>query len=86
MFVVPVFTNVATPVLELMFATPTFEELHVADTAVPELFVAKNVTEPEVSEAVKVPEPCEIHPVQEIVRLPLPAVPTVSVVVPLTFP
>jgi len=84
--VVPVATSVATPVLELIFATLAVEELHVGETAVPELFVAKNVTEPEVREAVKVPEPCEIHPVQEIVRLPLLAVPTVRVVVPLTLP
>ena len=83
---VPVATNDAWPVLVLMFATPTFEELHVAETDEPELFVAKNVTVPEFREAVKVPEPCEIHPGQEIVRLPLLAVPTVRVVVALTLP
>ena len=71
MVVVPLATNAATPVLELMFAMLTFVELHVGETAVPELFVAKKVTEPEVNDAVKVPEPCEIQPVQEIVRLPL---------------
>lgn len=74
------------PVPELMFATLTLEELQVGETIVPELFVAKNVTEPEVNEAVNVLEPCEMHPVQEMVRPPLLAVPTVSVVVPLTFP
>lgn len=84
--VVPAATNVARPVLELMLATLTLEELQVGETIVPELLVAKKVTDPAVSDAVNVLDPCETHPVQEIVRPPLLEVPTVSVVVPLTFP
>jgi hypothetical protein len=55
--VVPVATSVVIPVLELMFATPTLEELHVGVTIVPELFVAKKVTEPVLNDAVNVLEP-----------------------------
>jgi hypothetical protein len=45
------------PVLELIFATETLDELQVGATAVPELLVAKKVTDPEVRLAVNVPDP-----------------------------
>jgi hypothetical protein len=82
MLVDPVVKSVATPVLELMLATAVLEELQVGLIAEP-LFVAVNVTEPVANVAVKVPEPCERHPEQLIVRLPPPEVLTVSVVTPL---
>jgi hypothetical protein len=82
MLVDPVVKRVATPVLELMLATPVLEEVQVGLTADP-LFVAVNVTEPVDNVAVKVPEPCERHPEQLIEILPPPDVLTVSVVTPL---
>ena len=78
----PVVIRVATPLLELMFATPWLDEDQVGLTAVP-LFVAVNVTDPVPIVAVNVPVPCERHPEQLIVRAPPPVVLTVIVVTPL---
>ena len=83
--VVPVFSNVADPVAELMLATVEFDEVQVALTVVPELFVARKLAVPELSNAVAVPEPDEVQPTAHVtVRPPLLAVPTVSTVLPLT--
>ena len=79
---VPVATRVANPVVEPILTIPTFEELHVGERIVPEL-VAMKVTEPVPRATVNVGD-CPLHPVQEIVRPPLLAVPTVSTVLPLT--
>jgi len=83
--VVPADSRVAIPVVEPMLATPVFDEVHVGFTAEP-LFVALNVTEPVERLAVNVPEPWEIQPEQEMVKLPPPLVLTVSVVTPLMLP
>jgi len=83
--VVPADSSVAIPVVEPMLATPVFDEVQVGFTAEP-LFVALNVTEPVERLAVNVPEPWEIQPEQEMVRLPPPLVLTVSVVTPLMLP
>jgi hypothetical protein len=45
-----------------------------------------NVTDPEANEAVNAPLLCCVHPLQVMVSPPLFEVPTVRVVVPLTFP
>ena len=45
-----------------------------------------NVTDPEANEAVNALLLCCVHPLQVMVSPPLFEVPTVSVVVPLTFP
>jgi hypothetical protein len=83
--VVPVPTNVAVPVPELMVATAVLEEFQVGDTIWLELFVAINVTEPEANEAVNAPVLCCVQPEHVIVKPPVFEVPTVSVVVPLTL-
>jgi hypothetical protein len=69
-----------------MLATPVLVELQVGVTIWLELFVAMKVTEPEANEAVNPPVVCCVHPVQVMVSPPLFEVPTVRVVVPLTFP
>jgi len=66
-----------------MLATAVFDEVQVAVT-VPEPLDAEKVrVDP--TAAVKVPDPCPVHPVHEMVRLPV-CVLTVKVVVPLMFP
>lgn len=64
----PVLTSVAIPVLLPMLATAELEELHVGLTMLLFVSVAVNVTEPEVNDAVNVPLPCEMQPVQAIVK------------------
>ena len=78
----PVVRSVATPLLELMFATAWLDEDQVGVTAEP-LLVAVNVTDPVTRVAVNVPVPCERHPEQLIVRAPPPVVLIVNVVRPL---
>jgi len=82
--VVPFAIRVATPEV-LMLATLLFDEFHVGVITVPELFVAKKLTVPEVNDAVNASAPVEVHPVQEMVSPPV-ELPTLRVVVPLMLP
>ena len=65
--VCPKATSVANPVLMPMVATPVLEELQVGVTILLFVSVAVNVTERDANEAVNVPLPCEMQPVQAIV-------------------
>ena len=51
-----------------MLATAALEELHVGLTMLLFVSLAVNVTEPEANEAVNVPLPCKMQPVQAIVK------------------
>ena len=77
MVVVPVASNWAIPVPEPIVATVVLEDVQDAATVEP-LLAAEKFTRPELSEAVKVPEPCDVQPEQEIVN-PLPPLPMITV-------
>lgn len=77
MVVVPVAMSWAIPVPAPMVATLVLDDVQDAATVEP-LLAAEKFTRFELSEAVKVPEPCDVQPEQEIVN-PLPPLPTITV-------
>lgn len=77
MVVVPVASNWAIPVPEPIVATVVLDDVQEAATVEP-LLDAEKFNRPELSEAVKVPEPCDVQPEQEIVN-PLPPLPMITV-------
>jgi len=76
MVVVPVAMSMAIPVPEPIVATLVLEDVQDAATVEP-LFDAEKFTRPELSAAVKLAEPCDVHPEQEIVNPPAP-LPTIT--------
>ena len=80
--VVPVATNMAIPVPAPMVATFVSEDVQEATTVEP-LFDAEKFTAPELSIAVKLLEPWEVHPEQEMVKPAPPPIITCSPAVPL---